>query len=81
MKLGTIQDVVRGTEINKPVFSYSRKTEITLWKRSSRYSPFGPITDENKKISWPPEHEIIMSLVGFEEAYLVKMPVTSSDSL
>jgi predicted nucleotidyltransferase len=31
--------------------------------------PFGPITDKDKKISWPPEHEIIMSLVGFEEAY------------
>jgi len=31
--------------------------------------PFGPITDEDKKISWPPEHEIMMSMVGFEEAY------------
>jgi len=31
--------------------------------------PFGPITDKDKKISWPPEHEIIMSMVGFEETY------------
>jgi predicted nucleotidyltransferase len=31
--------------------------------------PFGPITDEGKEISWPPEHEIIMSMAGFEEAY------------
>jgi predicted nucleotidyltransferase len=31
--------------------------------------PFGPIADEDKKISWPPEHEIFMSMVGFEEAY------------
>jgi predicted nucleotidyltransferase len=31
--------------------------------------PFGPITDDNKKISWPPEHAIFMSMVGFEEAY------------
>jgi predicted nucleotidyltransferase len=31
--------------------------------------PFGPMTDKDKKISWPPEHEIIMSMVGFEEAY------------
>jgi len=31
--------------------------------------PFGPITDKNKKIGWPPEHEIMMSMVGFEEAY------------
>ena len=31
--------------------------------------PFGGITDKDKKISWPPEHEIMMSMVGFEEAY------------
>src|SRR4030066_259208 len=31
--------------------------------------PFGPITDKDKKISWPPEHEMTMSMVGFEEAY------------
>jgi predicted nucleotidyltransferase len=31
--------------------------------------PFGLITDEDKKIRWPPENEIIMSMVGFEEAY------------
>ena len=31
--------------------------------------PFGAISDKDKKISWPPEHEIIMSMVGFEEAY------------
>jgi predicted nucleotidyltransferase len=35
--------------------------------------PFGPITDKDKKISWPPEHEIIMSMVGFEEAYEYSM--------
>lgn len=31
--------------------------------------PFGSITDENMRISWPPEHEIFVSMVGFEEAY------------
>jgi predicted nucleotidyltransferase len=31
--------------------------------------PFGAISDKDKKISWPPGHEIIMSMVGFEEAY------------
>lgn len=31
--------------------------------------PFGPITDEKGKISWPPEHEIVMSMLGFQEAY------------
>ena len=40
--------------------------------------PFGPITDENKKISWPPEHETIMSMVGFEEAYEYSITVRLS---
>ena len=31
--------------------------------------PFGAISDENKNIRWPPEQEIIMSTMGFEEAY------------
>jgi hypothetical protein len=31
--------------------------------------PFGAITDEDKNVSWPPEHEILMSMVAFEEAY------------
>lgn len=31
--------------------------------------PFGAITDERRRISWPPEHEIFMSMVGFKEAY------------
>jgi predicted nucleotidyltransferase len=40
--------------------------------------PFGPIADENKKISWPPEHEVIMSMVGFEEAYEYSITVRLS---
>jgi len=31
--------------------------------------PFGPIAGKDKKISWPPEHEIFMNILGFEEAY------------
>ena len=40
--------------------------------------PFGPITDKNKEISWPPEHEIMMSMVGFEEAYEYSITVRLS---
>ena len=40
--------------------------------------PFGPITDGDKKISWPPEHEVIMSMVGFEEAYEYSITVRLS---
>lgn len=31
--------------------------------------PFGVIEDRNGVISWPPEHEINMSVLGFREAY------------
>lgn len=37
--------------------------------------PFGRITGENKKISRPPEHEIFMSVLGFEEAYKYSITV------
>jgi len=40
--------------------------------------PFGPITDDNKKISWPPEHETIMSMVGFKEAFEYSITVRLS---
>jgi predicted nucleotidyltransferase len=31
--------------------------------------PFGDISDENKTVKLPPEHEIILSTLGFDEAY------------
>jgi predicted nucleotidyltransferase len=31
--------------------------------------PFGAIADKKRKISWPPEHDVFMSLLGFQEAY------------
>src|SRR4030043_1869077 len=40
--------------------------------------PFGAITDENRQISWPPEHEIFISMVGFKEAYEYSITVKLS---
>lgn len=31
--------------------------------------PYGRISGETKRISWPPDYEMIMSMLGFEEAY------------
>jgi predicted nucleotidyltransferase len=31
--------------------------------------PFGPIADKTHTIKWPPEQEIVMSILGFEEAF------------
>lgn len=40
--------------------------------------PFGPITDKNQRIAWPPEHEIFRSMVGFKEAYEYSITVRLS---
>lgn len=40
--------------------------------------PFGPITDETRRISWPPEHEIFMNMMGFREAYQFSVTVRIS---
>ncbi len=37
--------------------------------------PFGAITEVNGSISWPPDHDIRMSILGFEDAYNDAMPV------
>jgi predicted nucleotidyltransferase len=42
--------------------------------------PFGAITDERRQISWPPEHEIFMSMVGFKEAYEYSVTVRLSSA-
>jgi predicted nucleotidyltransferase len=31
--------------------------------------PFGPVANAQAEISWPPEHEIVMNVSGFEEAH------------
>jgi len=40
--------------------------------------PFGSVANEDKKIGWPPEHEIVMSVAGFKEAYESAMMVRLS---
>lgn len=37
--------------------------------------PFGPISDRDVRISWPPEHEIFMNMMGFQEAYQCSVTV------
>jgi predicted nucleotidyltransferase len=45
--------------------------------------PYGGISGESKRISWPPEHEMIMSMLGVEEAYqtALKVHVSSEPTL
>ena len=37
--------------------------------------PFGSIADFKGQIQWPPEHEVIMSVAGFKEAYHAALTV------
>jgi predicted nucleotidyltransferase len=52
-------------------FSETKEKQRLLYKnrRPVDIIPFGKITDKNRKISWPPEQEIFMSMLGFKEAY------------
>jgi predicted nucleotidyltransferase len=40
--------------------------------------PYGGVSDEMKRISWPPDHDMIMSMLGFEEAYQSALTVRIS---
>lgn len=37
--------------------------------------PFGEIANPNSEISWPPDHDVVMSVVGFEDAFNAAQPV------
>lgn len=41
--------------------------------------PFGGVAEGQGKISWPPEHEVFMSTMGFQEAYEPAMTLRLSD--
>jgi predicted nucleotidyltransferase len=42
--------------------------------------PFDAITDDRGRISWPPEHEVFMSLLGFREAFEYSITVRLSSA-
>jgi predicted nucleotidyltransferase len=58
-------------------FSATQEKQRLLFKKEIFIDivPFGPISDKDKKISWPPEHEVLMTLLGFEEAYKYSITV------
>jgi predicted nucleotidyltransferase len=42
--------------------------------------PFGGVSDANGQITWPPEHDFAMSVLGFEEAFACAWHVTLSQT-
>lgn len=41
--------------------------------------PYGGVSPDNQTISWPPDHQIVMSIMGFQEAYDYGITVRLSD--
>ncbi len=60
------EDLVHSTR-----FSPSKETQRLIYDDNFPVDiiPFGTIANENGSISWPPDHEIHMSVAGFQECY------------
>jgi predicted nucleotidyltransferase len=62
-------------------FSDTKEPQRILYNdRPVDIVPFGSIVNEDKKVSWPPEHEIFMSILGFKEAYEDSITVRLSNN-
>ncbi|MES9993851.1 MAG: nucleotidyl transferase AbiEii/AbiGii toxin family protein [Candidatus Thiodiazotropha sp.] len=42
--------------------------------------PFGPISTDGKAVAWPPNGDVVMSILGFNEAYKHSLKVRLNDS-
>ncbi|MGM0442493.1 MAG: nucleotidyl transferase AbiEii/AbiGii toxin family protein [Elusimicrobiota bacterium] len=60
----------KGRKINRFIFNNEVLVDII---------PFGNLSEEGRIISWPPEHEIIMTILGFDEAYRTALKVIISE--
>lgn len=52
-------------------FRPTKEAQRLLYKESLHIDviPFGTIADPDNSLSWPPDHEVQMSILGFEESY------------
>lgn len=58
-------------------FRSTNEAQRLLYEESLRIDviPFGPIADPNNSLTWPPEYETEMNILGFEESYLHSLTV------
>lgn len=40
--------------------------------------PFGAVSEQDRTIAWPPDHEVVMNVAGFQEAYDSSLSITLS---
>lgn len=64
-------DTLKNELIHSARFSPSKQTQCLIYKDNFPLDivPFGAIEDEDGSISWPPDHEIRMSIAGFQECF------------
>ncbi|BBO70678.1 hypothetical protein DSCA_46080 [Desulfosarcina alkanivorans] len=57
--------------LNSNLFTASKETHRLLYKESFPVDivPFGKISSDDGSISWPPEYDFEMSVVGFQDCY------------
>lgn len=63
-------DEIREGLLKEPGFKKTNQTQrFEYGKTVIDIVPFGALSDGNNMISWPPEHDVLMSVAGFEDAY------------
>lgn len=77
-QFGTLKDEL----IRSARFSPSKQKQRLIYNDNFPLDiiPFGAIEDENGSISWPPDHEIRMSIAGFQECFQHAVSVKLSSS-
>jgi predicted nucleotidyltransferase len=70
-------ELIRSTK-----FSPSKQKQRLVFKDNFPVDiiPFGVIADENGSITWPPDHDIRMSVAGFQESYQHSIAVKLSSN-
>ncbi len=78
-------DELKDELIRSTKFSPSKQKQRLVFKKNFPVDiiPFGTIADENGSITWPPDHDIRMSVAGFQESYQhsISVKLTSNPEL
>jgi len=63
--------ILKETLVRTGKFSSTRQAQRLLYDDELPLDivPFGGVAEDNSSISWPPEHAIDMSILGFQECY------------
>ena len=63
------KELINKIELTKKFKKLQEKHRVIYNNIMIDIVPFGGISDNNERISWPPENEVVMSVMGFLEVY------------